>query len=52
MGSDLGAIFAPAVEKRVRERRNSNLIGLLKYLRDPSSKNDPCESNFFKFRSQ
>ena len=52
MGSDLGAIFASAVEKRVGELRNSNLIGLLKYLRDPSSENDPCESNFFKFPSQ
>ena len=50
-GSDLGAIFASAVEKRVGERQNSNLIGLLKYLLGTSSKNDPCESNFFKFPS-
>ena len=42
----MSKMFASAVEKRIGERRNSNLIGLLKYLRDPSSKNDPFESNF------
>ena len=39
--------FASAVKKRIGERRNSNLIRLLKYLRDPSSQNDTFEGNFF-----
>ena len=49
LDSEINKTLASAVKKRVRERRNETLVGLLKYLRDPSSMNDPFETDFFKF---